>query len=222
MREFRADKVLKPKNAGSFCLPEGFSEDTPVDLEIGCGVGWHPIRYAKANPDRFLIAVEHTREKFERFQSRLLRHPELKNILAVHADAVAWTTYCLKPASISRCFILYPNPNPKAPSKRWFRMPFMSRLLECLEPGGEITLATNIREYFDEALEFATQEWKLETKDIQEIQPHEIQSVITKKKGKLSVSSSLPFGEKSPRTHFEKKYLERGEVCFDARFQKKK
>jgi tRNA (guanine-N7-)-methyltransferase len=202
VREFQTEKVLKPKNAESFRLPSGFPPGTPVDLEIGCGVGWHPIQYAKANPDRFLIAIEHTREKFERFQSRLSRHPELKNILAVHADAVAWTTYCLSPSSISRCFILYPNPNPKAPSKRWFRMPFMSQLLGCLKAGGEITLATNIRDYFEEALAFGAKEWKLrvaEQKEIRELKP-------------------LP--QIKPRTHFEKKYLERGETCLNVVFRK--
>jgi len=199
VRAFQAEKVLKPKNSEAFRLPIDFSPYTPVDLEIGCGVGLHPIQYAKANPDRFLIAIEHTREKFDKFRGRLDRHPELKNILAVHADAVAWTTYCLEPSSISRCFILYPNPNPKAPSKRWFRMPFMSKLIECLKPEGEITLATNIEGYFDEAMTFGTQEWALQLLSRSEI----------------TLSAGL-----KPRTHFEKKYLERGEVCFDAVFRK--
>jgi tRNA (guanine-N7-)-methyltransferase len=199
VRAFQAEKVLKPRNSEAFKLPNGFSSSTPVDLEIGCGVGLHPIQYAKTNPDRFLIAIEHTREKFDKFRGRLDRHPELNNILAVHADAVAWTTYCLEPSSISRCFILYPNPNPKAPSKRWFRMPFMAKLTECLKPEAEITLATNIKDYFEEAIVFGTKEWKLKLLARSEIR----------------LSDAL-----KPRTHFEKKYLERGEICLHAVFRK--
>jgi len=72
-------------------------------------------------------------------------------------------------------------------------------LLSCLKPGGEITLATNIRDYFEEAIEFGTTEWKLELVE----------------RGEL-----IHPNVKRPRTHFEKKYLARGETCLNVIFQK--
>jgi tRNA G46 methylase TrmB len=206
VREFNAIAVVAPRNSAlstpstlAFSLPSSFASTTPLDLEIGCGVGWHPVRYARENTDRFLIALEHTRAKFDRFQSRIDGNSPLPNLLPIHADAVRWITHCLAPASLDRVFILYPNPEPKAPNKRWLRMPFMHRLLETIKPGGEIILATNEKAYFDEALAFAVQTWRLKVARQESFTTHSERG-------------------QTPRTHFEKKYLLRGETCFEARF----
>jgi tRNA (guanine-N7-)-methyltransferase len=189
-RLFQSEKVLKPKKLDQFKLPKTLTANT-LDIEIGCGVGWHPIQYAKNNPDRFLVAIEHTREKFTKFKKRIENNEALANLLPVHANAIAWITHSLKPQSVSKILILYPNPERKAVNKRWIRMPFMAKLIEILKPDGEIVFATNEKFYRDEIVEFApalglkvTQERKLTRKN-------------------------------QPRTHFEKKYIARGETCFD-------
>lgn len=192
MRTFKSEHIIKPRGYAKLDLPE-----VPIDLEIGCGVGLHPIRYATQNPNRYLIAIEKTWAKFEKFDGRVSRHPDIKNLLAVHADAVAWVTHFLTPNSISKCFILYPNPNPKNPAKRWVRMPFMQKLLEVLKPEGEIIFRTNEKFYHDEVLDFAKSHWGLHLL---------VDRVIS--------------NEERPYTHFEKKYLERGDVCFEAVFQR--
>ena len=201
VRPFQVESVAPPTQLTE--IPSGFLNSTePIDLEIGCGVGWHPIRYATENSDRRLIAIEHTREKFEKFHSRYLRHPNLTNLLPIHADAVRWITHALKPGCLSRCFLLYPNPEPKAVNRRWLRMPFMHKLLETLARDGELTLATNEQTYFDEAKEWAENYWNLEILEARSFS-----------------DSTKPLG--IPRTHFEKKYLERGEICHDLRLRKK-
>ncbi len=200
VRPFQLESVAPPREPGSFRLGE-WAPNAPVDLEIGCGVGWHPIRYAGANPGRRLIAIEHTRAKFESFQGRLERHAPLANLLAVHADAVRWVSHHLEPASIDRCFLLYPNPEPRAANKRWLRSPFMHRLLETLKPGGELLLATNEKPYFEEALEWGERAWGLRIAETRRFD-----------------ASSAP--DDTPRTHFEKKYLAAGQTCFDVRFVK--
>ncbi len=165
---------------------------SPLDLEIGCGVGWHPIAYAGAHPERALIAIEHTREKFEKFRHRAEQHA-LANLFPVHADAVRYVTHAIEPATLDRVFLLYPNPEPRAENKRWFRMPFFGELLTKLKSGGTIELATNIESYAEEAKVYGNY-WNLNLR-----------------------SESHP---QHARTHFEKKYLERGETCFDLIFQK--
>ena len=80
-----------------------------LDVEVGCGVGYHPIRYARANPDRFLIAIEHTHTRFEKFERRLAHHEKLQNLLAVHADAVEWITHSLPEESVDRYYFLIPQ-----------------------------------------------------------------------------------------------------------------
>ena len=61
---------------------------------------------------------------------------------------------------------LYPNPNPKSSdlNKRFHAMPFMGFVKDCLKPDGEILFATNEKFYRDEAIEFMTREWELQTK----------------------------------------------------------
>lgn len=171
----------------------------PLDVEIGCGVGWHPISYAQHNPQRHLIAIEHTREKFDRFKTRLKTNAFLPNLFPVHADATLWLDRNLEANSIDRVFILYPNPEPKAPNKRWLRSPFMHRILELLRPEGELQLATNECDYFSEALTYAKGYWNLELVEMREL----------KKSDDLRA-----------RTHFERKYLARGETCFDVVWRK--
>jgi len=202
VRPFQPEQVAKPSVLEGFAFPRTFEDGSPIDLEIGCGVGWHPITYAKENSDRRLIAIEHTREKFESFKGRFEKNGKPANLLPVHADAVRWITHALTEESMSRIFLLYPNPEPNSPNKRWFRSPFFERLMWSLAPGGTITLATNIESYMEEAREYADKVWKLELKQTRTL------NSVTKSAG-------------LPRTHFEKKYLERGETCYDAVFVKR-
>lgn len=165
---------------------------TNLDIEIGCGVGFHPIDYAKNNPERLLVAIEKTKEKFDKFLGRLERHPQIKSVVPIHTNAVWWIAHEVLPYSVDRYFILYPNPYPKDPQKRFFQMPFMNHLVDTLKPGGTITLATNEKYYFDESLENAQKIFGLKIIEKRIVDPSE-----------------------KPRTHFEKKYLERGEACYN-------
>lgn len=206
VRPFHIESIAPPTELENFKWPHVWRESSalaqsPLDLEIGCGVGWHPITYATSHPERRLIAIEHTRAKFESFATRLRRHEPILNLLPIHADAIRWVTHAVAPSSLSRCLFLYPNPEPKAPNKRWFRSSFMQRLIETLKPGGEILLATNEEWYFDEALTYSKQFWGLE--------------IVETRSFKQDNAPS-----ETPRTHFEKKYLLRGETCFDLRVRK--
>ena len=198
VRKFNSSEITAPLGLEKM---SAFLKNEPLDLEIGCGVGFHPIQYAKENPNRFLVAIEHTREKFQSFERRHLSHPTLTNLLPVHADAVRWVTHALPASSIDRIFLLYPNPEPKAANQRWLRRPFFEKLLEVLKPGGTLQLATNIERYMDEALDYGANYWKMK--------------IIERR---AFTQGHLPF--KNPRTHFEKKYLARGETCFDVTFMK--
>ena len=194
MRTFDPKLIHPPRGSQVFQRPFHIAPETPVDLEIGCGVGWHPIDYAQRNPDRFLIAIERTSTKFAKFNRRYLNHPECSNLLPIHADVVPWVTHCLPENTISRFFILYPNSYPKNPSARFFKMPFFAELLRRGREDCSLELATNEKFYYEEALDLSVQQWGLEVAS-----------------SKVLTRENFP----KPRTHFEKKYLERGEICYD-------
>jgi tRNA G46 methylase TrmB len=96
--------------------------------------------------------------------------------------------HALHPAQVEHFFILYPNPEPHNPAQRWLNMPFFEFLISRLQTGGTITLASNIPEYIEEAEQQLINVWKL---------PYQKEKIA----------------QTSARTHFEIKYLERGELC---------
>lgn len=188
MREFQAASVPKPKN---FVLGKPWAGFKHLDLEIGSGNGHFAVSYAKKNPERALIALERTD-----LRSKLLldKAKGLSNLFAFRADAVNFVTHYLPDETLENIFLLYPNPYPKAKqaNQRWANMPFMGFLLKKLKPGGSLFLATNIESYFLEAQEQFQNTW-----------------------GMRIAKSDRVNDKQAPRTQFEKKYLERGENCWN-------
>ena len=159
----------------------------PICLEIGAGKGKHALLFTTQHPQQRLVAIERTREKFEAMQKQHQQEGQ-ENLQPVHADALPWVVHALYPQQLEQCFILYPNPEPHNPAQRWLNMPFFEFLLSRLQPKGQIILASNIPDYIAEAEQQLQQVWQL---------PY-IKEVIP---------------ATSARTHFEIKYLERGELC---------
>lgn len=169
-------------------------------IEIGAGQGLHAIQYAETHPDTFYIAIERTQNKFGKMQSRLAHHPHITNLMLINEDATKWLAENIQAEEVDAYFILYPNPYPKQKqaNKRWHYMPFMDFLFNTLQQSAPLTLATNIQSYFDEACEvFAIHS-----------------SVELQSSGKIDQNFK-------GRTHFERKYLERGETCYQLKVKKK-
>lgn len=162
-------------------------------IEIGCGVGLHPIQWSKEHPNSKLLAIERTVEKFNKFQRRLENHPGIENVWPAHADATHLLPHLGLPAqSVRGIYILYPNPDPKPQHRlrRWAHNPFMHFLVKLLKPSGTIEFATNLPDYAEEIRLILPQRFPL----------------------KLTTDKTVPIDIKA-RTHFEKKYLARGEKC---------
>ncbi|WP_372843985.1 DUF938 domain-containing protein [Psychrobacter sp.] len=192
MRAFQPQRLSAPRD---FVMPDAVTKSkSALVLEIGAGKGKHALSFAMQNPDKHLVAIERTRNKFEAFE-KLAGQQNSANLTPIHADAIAWIVHAIAPNSIETIYILYPNPEQHNPNQQWFNMPFFEFLLSRLQVGGEIILATNIEAYMDNAEQQAREVWCLPT----------IRS---------QVASS------SQRTHFEVKYLARQETCWELRVQK--
>ncbi|MBH0065256.1 SAM-dependent methyltransferase [Psychrobacter sp. SZ93C1] len=193
-RAFQPQRLSAPRD---FILPNIIGENEnnlPLLLEIGAGKGKHALGFAAQNSDKHLIAIERTRNKFEAF-AKLEALQASPNLDAIHADAIAWTVHAIKPNSLAKIFILYPNPEQHNPNQQWLNMPFFEFLLSRLQVGGEVVLVTNIEAYMDNAEQQATKVWCL---------PNTRYTVATD----------------SQRTHFEVKYLARGETCWELSMRK--
>ena len=180
IRQFQAQRMHAPRDFQAIA-------NQPVCVEIGAGKGKHALLFSGQNPEKQLIAVERTREKFLSMQKQHGLEGQ-QNLQSIHADALPWVVHALFPAQVEQFFILYPNPEPHNPAQRWLNMPFFEFLLSRLKAGGQITLASNIPDYIEEAQQQLIEVWKLPF--VKEVIPAD-----------------------SARTHFEIKYLERGELC---------
>lgn len=194
-RAFQPQKLSPPRDfAPPACLMHPSEHTRPIVIEIGAGKGKHALQFAENHPDKQLIAIERTRNKFEAFDKLAVQQAN-NNLIAIHADAIAWLVHATVPNSIDHIFILYPNPEQHNPNQQWLNMPFFEFLLSRLKVGGTITLATNIESYMDNAEQQASIVWQLPA----------TRSIVAKD---------------SQRTHFEIKYLARKETCWQLSMQK--
>lgn len=195
-RVFLPEKLHAPRDM----VVADFLQDKAVFLEIGAGKGRHALDFAKNHPDATLIAIERTKEKFQAFRKSLITdsaYSELKNLYAIHADAIPWVVHGLPANSLNGVFILYPNPEPNNANQRWLNMPFFEFLLSRMKDESSLVLVSNIESYIQEALEQVEKVWQLP------VMCHEVETTMK-------------------RTHFEQKYLERGETCWEITIRKPK
>lgn len=195
---WRPSKALHPQNRDFLTWRQ--QSERPVHLEIGCGQGLHPIQWAQQNPQARLLALERTYEKYQKCLSRLNNHPELTNLFVVRSEAQLWLPVHIQPKTLESLILLYPNPYPKASqaNKRWHRQPFMGFLLNCLKVGGRVQVASNLPWYIEEAKESFKNVWQLE----------------------LCEEKDIDASQGLGRTHFERKYLKRGEPCQELVFKR--
>ncbi len=137
-----------PEDGGDLDLGKAFPV-TPdaVWLEIGFGGGEHLAWQAAANPNIGLIGAE----IFLNGVAKALRQLQAQGSerVRIHLGDVRDLLDCLKPASLSRAFILFPDPWPKVRhnKRRILQAETLDQLASALRPGAELRLATDDPDY---------------------------------------------------------------------------
>jgi tRNA (guanine-N7-)-methyltransferase len=129
-----------------------FGDDRPLELEIGFGAGEHLAAQAKMRPDHGFIGCE----PFINGVVGALQHVRtggLTNVRLHMGDALDVLSR-LPDASLSRVYLLHPDPWPKARhAKRRFMNPGpLDRIAAKLKPGGEFRFGTDHPVYLRWAL----------------------------------------------------------------------
>jgi tRNA (guanine-N7-)-methyltransferase len=126
---------------------------TETWLEIGFGGGEHLAGQAARNPDVLLLGAE----PFLNGVASALRHIQEAGVTNVrlHAGDVRELTQALPDASVSRVFILFPDPWPKTrhQKRRLVQEDFVTELARVLKPEGRLRFATDWADYADWTLE---------------------------------------------------------------------
>lgn len=122
---------------------------SPLILDAGCGVGHSTIALARAYPDHFVMGVDQSEDRLNRrkpYPDALLP----TNMKLIRADLVDfWRLLADEGVTLSRHYILYPNPWPKIGhvGRRWPAhpvFPFIPKL------GGVLECRTNWQVYIEE------------------------------------------------------------------------
>ena len=139
-------------------LPGIFSEPVrEVWIEIGFGAGEHLIWQAERNPHAGLIGAEPYVNGVVAALSALEAR-RLGGRIKIHPDDTISLLNWLPDASLSRAFVLFPDPWPKKRhrERRIFSPALLDRLGRVLRPGAEIRFASDIADYAEAAIEHAT------------------------------------------------------------------
>ena len=123
-----------------------------VWLEIGFGGGEHLVWQAEHNPGTQFIGCE----PFEDGVVKVLTAIEDKKLgnIRLHPDDARPLLRALPQASISRAFILFPDPWPKKrhAKRRLVNAETLTLLARAMRPGAELRIATDIADYARTAL----------------------------------------------------------------------
>jgi tRNA (guanine-N7-)-methyltransferase len=136
-----------------------------VWLEIGFGGGEHMVHQAAANPDVGIIGCEPYINGVAMLLGKI-RRAGVDN-LAVYPGDVRDMFDVLPEASISKAFLLYPDPWPKTRHhrRRFVTPEHLEPLARVLKPGAEFRVATDIEDYVRQTLEQVPRhgfEWQAE------------------------------------------------------------
>lgn len=128
-------------------------EDTPMDLEIGTGIGKHFAHYAKTHPQRLLVGIEIKYKPLVQAIRRVIQQESKNAVIArVHSfnlpDVFA-------PQELNNILLQFPDPwvSPRKPRNRTVRHEILNQLFELQKPGSLFELKTDSKEYFDFAME---------------------------------------------------------------------
>lgn len=125
----------------------GISPITEYWLEIGFGGGEHMAHQAGLYPHAGLIGCEPYINGIAGLLSHIEQH-KLDNI-RIYTEDARFLMEKLPDASISKAFILYPDPWPKARHKkrRLVSTPTLNQLARIMKPGAQLRLATDDDDY---------------------------------------------------------------------------
>lgn len=152
--------------------PEGF---TQTWLEIGFGGGEHLLWQARHNPTVALIGCEPFEDGVIKVLTSITED-DLKNV-RLHMGDVREILRSVRPNSIDRAFILFPDPWPKRKhrKRRLVNTSLLALLATVMRPGAELRIGTDIGDYARTMLEAFAREprfiWQAESPEDWRLRP---------------------------------------------------
>jgi tRNA (guanine-N7-)-methyltransferase len=125
-----------------------FLDNRPLYIEYCSGNGEWIIDKAKAFPNVNWVAVE---KKFDRVRKIWVKakNQGIKNLVVVAGEAETYAKFYLKPESVDRVFVNFPDPWPKDrhAKHRIIQTSFIQMVSNSLKPDALVTLVTDDTDY---------------------------------------------------------------------------
>jgi tRNA (guanine-N7-)-methyltransferase len=127
-----------------------FGNDHPVEIEAGFGTGRFIVEYSRRNPAVNLLGIEITRKMVHHVANRLYNE-KLGNVKLVHCDVRPFIGEKVKTGSIQKVHVYFPDPWPKKRhiKRRIINEDFLIHVHRVLNRGGQFSLFTDCKDYFD-------------------------------------------------------------------------
>jgi tRNA (guanine-N7-)-methyltransferase len=180
-----------------------FGRSGPVHVEIGSGKATFLVSQAQTHPEVDFLGIEWAR-KFYRYAVDRIGRWGLRNVRILRTDAATFLQDCVPDSSVDCFHIYFPDPWPKKRhhKRRFLQSSNLKVLLRCLTPGGQIRIATDHADYFDQ-----------------------IQQVTTAYSETLEeIEFERPAGarlEERTGTNYERKYVRQSRPIYTAAFRKR-
>jgi tRNA (guanine-N7-)-methyltransferase len=158
----RSFEAAAEEGVASLFRPE-LSAPRALVLEIGFGRGEFLLALAEKQPATAFLAVETSRKRVLKMARRLARTPH-RNVRLLEARGEQVVAELLPDASLSACWINFPDPWPKKRhhKRRLLQAPFVAQLAGRLAPGASLYVATDHVEYAEQIHEVLSKQPVLE------------------------------------------------------------
>jgi tRNA (guanine-N7-)-methyltransferase len=176
-----------------------FGDSNPVELEIGSGKGLFLINAAKSRPGVNYLGIELSR-KYALHAAAQLARKELRNAKVWCGDARAVMGRLVLDGSLLGVHVYFPDPwwKTRHKKRRVFTSELVREIARTLEPGGELSVASDVLEYFGVIRDLIASSGRFQEQAVP-AQPEP--------------AHSLDY-----LTHFERKYRLEGRPIYQARY----
>ena len=144
--------ALRPEDLdGKMDFARIFGRPRPVHIEIGTGKATFLLNEAMAQPNVNFVGIERARKYYRCAVDRIGRWA-LKNVRLIRTDATAFLADLVPDCSIDCFHVYFPDPWPKRRhhKRRFFCSDNLEQLLRCLKTGGQLRIATDHADYFEQ------------------------------------------------------------------------
>ncbi len=144
--------AIDPKNLiETVDFADIFGRLAPLHIEVGSGKGTFLVNQAKSQPEVNFIGIEWA-SRYYRFAVDRIGRWNMTNVRIIRTDAAFFLAEYVSDYTVDCFHIYFPDPWPKKRhhKRRFFNVTNTSQLIRCLKPNGEIRVATDYAEYFQQ------------------------------------------------------------------------